>query len=103
MLVLDDAAVYTGANEAACQVLGRCWDDIVGRRMGFTTETSRRSQLYELWEECRRTRFVIVPWQRSGYACGGLRRAIEPLGDLLAGQADRARRLTFIGGTVRRA
>jgi DNA-binding CsgD family transcriptional regulator len=63
MLVLDDAAVYTAANEAACKVLGRCWDDIVGRTMGFTTETGRRSKLYQLWEECRRTGFVIVPWQ----------------------------------------
>jgi len=66
MLVLDDDAVYTAANDAACQVLDRPRHDIVGHSMGFTTQAAGHSELYDLWEECRSTGFVIVPWQFMG-------------------------------------
>src|SRR4051794_9875075 len=63
MFVLDDDATYTAANEAASDVLGRPVDEIVGRRMGFTTASEHRPELYRTWAELQRTGFVIVPWQ----------------------------------------
>jgi PAS domain S-box-containing protein len=63
MLVLDDDAVYTAANESACRVLGRPREEILGQRMGFTTATASRAKLYEMWAQCRRQGYIIAPWQ----------------------------------------
>jgi PAS domain S-box-containing protein len=63
MLVLDDDARYTAANEAACRALGRPREDVVGHRMGFTTAVELHSELYELWAGFRRTGHVMVPWR----------------------------------------
>jgi DNA-binding CsgD family transcriptional regulator len=63
MLIVNDAAVYTAANPAASNALGRSADEIVGRRVGFSTAAERRQHLQALWAEFERAGYVIVPWQ----------------------------------------
>jgi DNA-binding CsgD family transcriptional regulator len=62
MLVLDDNATYTAANDAACRALGRRRDSIVGHELGFTSEPARRAALQELWGRFRDDGFVTSPW-----------------------------------------
>jgi PAS domain S-box-containing protein len=63
MLVLDDDAVYHAVNDAACQLLGRSADDLVGRHLGVTTAGRRRAALYSAWEEFRRAGYIVTRWQ----------------------------------------
>jgi DNA-binding CsgD family transcriptional regulator len=63
MLILDDEAFYTAANQTACQALARERDDIVGRQLGFTTAPEHHRELYGIWTEFRRTGYAVVPWQ----------------------------------------
>src|SRR4051812_27901335 len=63
MLVLDDNAIYTAANDAACRALGRRRDSIVGHGLGFTSDRAARVRLQEMWSGFRDTGYVMVPWQ----------------------------------------
>jgi DNA-binding CsgD family transcriptional regulator len=63
MLILDDEAVYTAANGAACRSLGRRREDIVGHRLGFSSSPELRARLAETWAHLRDEGYILVPWQ----------------------------------------
>jgi PAS domain S-box-containing protein len=63
MLILDDDAVYTAANDAACRTMGRRREDIVGHPLGFSTAPELRAQLAETWEQMRDAGYIMCPWQ----------------------------------------
>ena len=65
MLILDDDATYTDANEAACRTLGRSREEIVGHRLGFSTAAEMRAELAEAWTEFARTGYMVCPWQTT--------------------------------------
>jgi DNA-binding CsgD family transcriptional regulator len=63
MLILDDDAVYTDANEALCRATGRTRDQVVGQRLGFLSAPSRRADADALWHELLARRRLIVGWE----------------------------------------
>ena len=63
MLLLDDDGTYQAANDAACVLLAREADDVVGRRLGFVTASDRRPQLSRIWAEMQRAGYVLFPWK----------------------------------------
>jgi DNA-binding CsgD family transcriptional regulator len=63
MLILDDAAVYTAANDAACRTMGRPREDIVGHQLGFSSPPELRAQLSETWAQLRNEGYVLCPWE----------------------------------------
>jgi DNA-binding CsgD family transcriptional regulator len=63
MLVLDDSAVYTAANDAACRALGRRRESVLGHELGFSSEPSQRAELRSLWEGFHHSGYVATDWQ----------------------------------------
>src|SRR2546421_7233705 len=63
MLILDDDAVYTDANEALCRAVGRTRDEVVGQRLGFLSTRGRRADADALWHELLAQRRLIVGWE----------------------------------------
>jgi PAS domain S-box-containing protein len=62
MLVLDDNAVYTAANDAACRALGRRRDSVVGHELGFSSEPDQRAELRDMWAGFHRSGYVATTW-----------------------------------------
>jgi DNA-binding CsgD family transcriptional regulator len=62
MLVLDDNAVYTAANDAACRALGRRRDSIIGHELGFSSEPAKRGALRDMWAGFQRNGYVATSW-----------------------------------------
>lgn len=49
VLVADDAAVYVDANRAACRILGRSRDRILGTRVGEIVDPERKLDVEAQW------------------------------------------------------
>jgi DNA-binding CsgD family transcriptional regulator len=62
MLILDDDAVYTDANDALCRALARPREQVVGRRLGFLSTPERRAEAQALWPELVARRHVVAGW-----------------------------------------
>jgi DNA-binding CsgD family transcriptional regulator len=62
MLILDDDAVYTDANEAMCRAVGRSREQIVGRRLGFLSAPARHEEAMRLWAQLLAERHLIAGW-----------------------------------------
>jgi DNA-binding CsgD family transcriptional regulator len=63
MLILDDDAVYTDANEALCRAVTRTRDQVVGQRLGFLSAPERRDAAYGLWRRLLDERRLFVGWE----------------------------------------
>jgi DNA-binding CsgD family transcriptional regulator len=63
MLILDDEAIYTDANEALCRAIDRTRDQVVGQRLGFLSSPERRGAAQQLWASLLEERRLIVGWE----------------------------------------
>jgi len=59
MLVSGDEGVYRAANDAACRLLGRSPQDIVGQEVGFLAAPDERRRLPALVAEFRQTGYLF--------------------------------------------
>src|SRR3954465_14468712 len=65
MLVLDGAGVYREVNDAALRAMRRSREDVIGRRLGFTTPGEHHPELEQIWERFKRDRHIVVAWEFS--------------------------------------
>ena len=63
MLILDDDAVYTDANEALCRAVARTRDQVVGQRLGFLSAATDQGQIRALWAQLLAEKRLVVGWQ----------------------------------------
>jgi DNA-binding CsgD family transcriptional regulator len=63
MLILDEDAVYTDANQALCRAVVRTRDQVVGQRLGFLSAPSRRADAHALWRQLLVERRLVVGWE----------------------------------------
>jgi len=75
MCVLDDGGVYRDVNEAALRALERTSEQVLGRRIGFSSDPERQSELDGLWEEFRRAGHLVLEWEFE--RAGGERVSID--------------------------
>jgi PAS domain S-box-containing protein len=63
MFVLDNAAFYVDANDAACRAVGLTRDDFVNRRLGFGTDPERQPEVERMWQSFLRSGRLVVPYE----------------------------------------
>jgi DNA-binding CsgD family transcriptional regulator len=62
MLMLDDDAVYTDANDAFCRAIARPREQVVGQRLGSLSTPERRAEAQAVWAELVARRHVVAGW-----------------------------------------
>src|SRR3954463_1195421 len=62
MVVVDDERVYRDVNPAACRLLRRSRDEIVGHRVGAFTPPDRMSELDSAWAGRPAGGHVVRSW-----------------------------------------
>ena len=62
MVVVDDDHVFREANAAACRLMRRASEDIVGRNLAEFTAPSHADELDAAWEDLMARRHVVRGW-----------------------------------------
>jgi PAS domain S-box-containing protein len=66
MLLVDDERVYRDANPAACRLMRRAREDIVGHHLGDFTPERHLAKLDAVWRDFLARRHVVREWWLTG-------------------------------------
>jgi len=62
MVLVDDQQVFRDANAAACRLLRRSREEIVGRRLAELTPPARHSEIEGVWRDFIAQRHAVRQW-----------------------------------------